>query len=85
MSAVAGNVDRIASIQVSRALQILAGEVGSDKAAIGVFEYLDENGVLISSPVPDGRLIDGALITAALVDANGSPTSLPGRVFFIPA
>jgi hypothetical protein len=85
MSAVAGSVDRIASIQVSRAIQILAGEVGSDKIPLGSSDYRDRSGNPVTSPVPDGRLVDGALITASLVDANGNPTSLAGRVFFLPA
>ncbi len=89
LSAVAGSVDRIASIQLTQNLQILAGVIGADKGSatatgagtVGAFDYLDAAGNPIASPVRDGRLIDGALVTQALKDSFGRDVTLPGRVF----
>lgn len=67
MSAVAGSVDRIASIASTKNLAVF-GEIGSDKNPTNSKDYLDKNGVLVptGSPVPDGRLIDGALVTTVI-------------------
>ena len=85
MSAVAGSVDRIAAIQTCMNIQILNGQVGSDKGIINVAEYLDADGnpTVNGRPVRDGRLLDGALICKALLDGGGNNVTLPGRVFFL--
>jgi len=70
MSAVAGSVDRIASIQSLTNLRVrFEGAVyGADKAvpdpatAGGRPDYLDENGNLVTAPVLGGELLDGAII-----------------------
>ena len=69
MSAVAGSVDRIASIQIISQLTVpFEGAIGgADKAApdpatFGKLDYLDQDGNLVSSPVLGGRLLDGAII-----------------------
>ena len=93
MSAIAGNVDRIASITVAKNIRVLNGIIGSDKpaplgapvpGALGTKDYLDQNGVYIANgrPVRDGRLVDGAFIAQIILDAAGRPTTLPTtRVF----
>jgi hypothetical protein len=69
MSAVAGSVDRIASIQIISELTVpFEGAVaGADKAApdpatFGRVDYLDQDGNLVSDPKLGGRLLDGAII-----------------------
>jgi len=80
MSAVAGSVDRIASIASTKNIAVVVGQIGTDKIPTNSNDYLDKNGVLTTSgaPVLDGRLIDGALVTS-LLDAPG----LSGRIFII--
>ncbi len=96
MSAVAGSVDRIASIQIAKNIRVLNGIVGADKGvdpmdfpaliptqgALGQKDYLDQNGVLIDHPVRDGQLIDGAFIAQVILDASGKPGTLPGSRIF---
>ncbi len=86
LSAVAGSVDRIASIHLTKGLRVLGGVLGADKGVKGQLDYLDENGAPTpppGGPVRDGRLIDGALVTSVLQDSAGRPITLPGRVFFL--
>jgi hypothetical protein len=83
MSAVAGSVDRIASIQVSRDIRVPGGVIGADKAVIGQRDYLDRDGNPTSEPLLDGRLVDGALVTNRLLTATGQNTNLPSERVFI--
>lgn len=69
MSAVAGSVDRIASIQslVNVRTRTEGAIFGADKATpfpatFGTRDYLDENGTLVETPVLGGELLDGAII-----------------------
>jgi hypothetical protein len=69
MSAVAGSVDRIASIQTLTNVEVRTeGAIyGADKsvpppATAGTRDYLDSNGVLIETPELGGELLDGAII-----------------------
>jgi hypothetical protein len=70
MSAVAGSVDRIASIQTLTNVRVrFEGAIyGADKAvpdpatAGGRPDYLDEAGNLVTAPVLGGELLDGAII-----------------------
>jgi hypothetical protein len=91
MSAVAGSVDRIASIHLAKGIKVLPGIIGSEKGEIGAKtpNYLDQFGnptekngdVSQGEPEIDGRLIDGALIAKTTLDLNGTPVTLPGKVF----
>lgn len=82
MSAVAGSVDRIASIQLAQNVFTSGNVFGSDKGVEGVKEYIDETGNIDPAPAPDGRLIDGAFIISKVLN---SPQIKPGegRVFSI--
>jgi hypothetical protein len=70
MSAVAGSVDRIASIQTLDNVRVrFEGAVyGADKAVPdpatpgGRPDYLDEDGNLVTAPVLGGKLLDGAIV-----------------------
>jgi len=69
MSAVAGSVDRIASIQSLTNVEVrVEGAIyGADKsvpppATAGSVDYLDSNGNLIHTPELGGELLDGAII-----------------------
>ena len=83
MSAVAGNVDLIARIQIAQNIRVLGGEIGSDKGRFQQNDYLDVGGTLTADgrPVLDGRLVDGAVIARSVLDALGRNTTLPGRVY----
>ncbi|MDB6150785.1 MAG: Na-Ca exchanger/integrin-beta4 [Chthoniobacter sp.] len=80
MSAVAGDVNRIAAIQIASGLKIGSGTganftpgiVGADKEG---GPYRDANGDILQEPVLDGGLIDGALVARRITDP------LAGRVF----
>ena len=69
MSAVAGSVDRIASIQLLTDVRVRTeGAIfGADKAmpapaTFGTRDYLDANGLLVTTPELGGELLDGAII-----------------------
>jgi hypothetical protein len=69
MSAVAGSVDRIASIQSLTNVDVrtIGGIYGADKAVpppatFGSVDYLDADGNLVTTPVLGGELLDGAII-----------------------
>jgi hypothetical protein len=83
MSAVAGSVDLIASIQLAKGIRVLKFVIGADKGVIGVNNYLDPFGAPTATgdPVLDGRLVDGALIAKVLQDSSGKPITLAGRIF----
>jgi hypothetical protein len=86
MSAVAGSVDRIASIFVAQNIRIPGGIIGADKVPLGERNYLDRDGNPTRNVVLDGRLVDGALVAGALLDARGKAVTLPSeRVFIKPA
>jgi hypothetical protein len=82
MSAVAGDVNRIAAIHVAKNINIGGGLVGSDKVfagVAGVKEYRDVDGDIIETPVLGGGLIDGAFISDNRVpEIDGKP-----RVFIL--
>ncbi len=75
MSAVAGNVDRIASIQLVKGLNI-AQNVGVDKLG---GDYLDLSGAPTVShePVLDGRNIDGGIVAKKYLDDLGQTVPPP--------
>ncbi len=76
MSAVAGNVERIAAIQSVKDIHLTSGgALGADKlpGIAGDPRFQDANGNPSPAPVLDGILIDGAMVTRAL------PTDLAGR------
>ena len=69
MSAVAGSVDRIASIQslVNVNVRSEGAIFGADKATpppatFGNLDYLSATGVLVNTPELGGKLLDGAII-----------------------
>jgi hypothetical protein len=79
MSAVAGDVNRLAAIHVAKNINITGGLVGSDKGAVGVREYIDIDGSIIDTPVLGGGLLDGAFISDNRVnEIDGKP-----RVFIL--
>lgn len=80
MSAVAGSVDRISVIQVIKGLRVTGPILSADKSIIGVREYLNKDGVLspTGTPVREGKLIDGAVVTKSLLDGAGKPTQIEG-------
>jgi hypothetical protein len=75
MSAVAGNVDRLASIQVVKGLNIFQN-IGVDKFG---GDYLDQNLVPTVShePVLDGSSIDGGVIAKKYLNALGVTIAPP--------
>ncbi len=79
MSAVAGSVDRIASIQLVKGLNI-AQNVGVDKLG---GDYLDQNGAPTVShePVLDGRNVDGGIVAKKYVNALGFSVPPPQNGF----
>ena len=83
-SAVAGAVERIASVQVVRGISITGGGVLGkntvDPARPGV-DYLDPAGNPVPEPVLDGRLIDGALAYRKFKPLFPGDSLPPGRVF----
>ena len=79
MSAVAGSVERIAAIALARNVIVNAsGEIGTDKA--GLPDYRDKFGNAVSEPVPDGALVDGAMV----VSKAPVTSSTAGNIFVIP-
>jgi hypothetical protein len=83
MSAIAGSVDRIASIHLAQNIRVPNGIIGADKNIIGTREYLDRNDQPTRDVVLDGSLIDGALVARSLVDARGAAATLPSERVFI--
>ncbi|MDB6171616.1 MAG: putative aggregation factor core protein MAFp3, isoform [Chthoniobacteraceae bacterium] len=81
MSAVAGSVERIASIHtIDRVIVNSGGDAGTDKSSLP-FAYLNKFGIPVSEPVSDGGLVDGAIVSST------KPTNsvLPGnRKFVLP-
>ena len=78
MSAVAGNVERIAAIQLGQNIFVNGTFVGTDKGVIGTKEWYDTDGVIQDEPEPDGALLDGALIALKLVNAPTFGNIFPG-------
>ena len=88
ISAVAGSVDRIASIQVYKAVTI-TGETGGDKNArlvtvpgglpTLVEDFADANGIPTTShePVLEGIEVDGAIISKKFLDSKGRKIAPP--------
>ncbi len=88
ISAVAGSVDRIASIQVYKAVTI-TGETGGDKNArlvtvpgglpTLVEDFADANGIPTTShePVLEGIDVDGAIISKKFLDSKGRKIAPP--------
>jgi hypothetical protein len=91
MSAVAGSVDRIASIYLAQGIKVPPGIIGSEKgeAGAGTPNYLDQFGnptekngdVTRGEPVLEGKLIDGALVAKKILDLAGNQITLPGKVY----
>ncbi len=83
MSAVAGNVNRIAAIQTVKDITVReAQEVGVDKP--GIADYLDVFGVAKTKPEIDGSLVDGALVSATQPrNLKGQAVVLPGNIAVI--
>lgn len=83
MSAVAGNVNRIAAIQTVKDITVAAAqEVGVDKP--GAADYLDVFGVPKAKPEIDGSLVDGALVSATQPkNLKGQTVVLPGNIAVI--
>jgi hypothetical protein len=81
MSALAGSVDRVASIQVVRNLRI-DQQVGSDKlGSVNFEEFVPTSNsfaaTISGEPVLDGRNIDGAIVAKRYLDAAGRPIAPP--------
>ena len=84
MSAVAGNVERIAAIQSVSNITILSGaRFGTDKTVGDPVNYRDKNGNPVANPVIDGQLVDGAVVTSTQPTKNGVAVNYPGNVFVI--
>jgi hypothetical protein len=85
LAAVAGNVDRIASITNVRNVSVIPGfEVGVDKIVGDPINYLDKFGNPSPLPVIDGTLVDGAIISARQpVNSAGKAVNLPGNAFVL--
>ena len=84
LSAVAGDINLIAAIQVASGIKIGSGVapfftpgiIGADKLpTLPGNDYLDSNGDKINEPVLDGRLVDGAFVAHKITD------SLAGRIY----
>ena len=84
LSAVAGDINQIAAIQVASGIKIGSGVapfftpgiIGADKLpTLPGNDYLDSNGDKINEPVLDGRLVDGGLVAHKITD------SLAGRIY----
>jgi hypothetical protein len=85
MSAIAGNVDRVASIQLVRNLRV-DQQIGVDKAgSVDFEEFNPELNVFVPTvsgePVLDGRNIDGAGVAKKIVDASGRQIPTPENFF----
>ena len=84
MSAVAGSVVRIAAIQSAADLFIIpGGRIGTNKTVGDPVNYRDRNGNALDSPVIDGSLLDGALITSTQPTKGGVPFNYPGNHFVL--
>ena len=84
LSAVAGDINQIAAIQVASGIKIGSGVapfftpgiIGADKLpTLPGNDYLDSNGDKINEPVLDSRLVDGAFVAHKITD------SLAGRIY----
>lgn len=82
-SAVAGAVERLASIQVVSGINITGGGVlGKDFSdAIDPTKYRDPEGNPVPEPVLDGSLVDGALVYQKFKKIAPTDTLPIGRVF----
>ena len=78
MSAIAGSVDRIASIQLAQNIQVQATNVGTDKDVVGVPEFRSITGAIVPTPERDGGLIDGAFIAKKYVGPTLGGNFFPG-------
>jgi hypothetical protein len=84
MSAVAGNVERIAAIKTVADLMVLSGaRIGVDKTVGDPVNYRDKDGNPVPFPVIDGQLLDGALVSATQPTKNGVIYNYPGNVVVI--
>ncbi len=83
LSAVAGNVARIAAIQTVSGITIDAGqEVGVDKPDI--VNYINKFGLPVEKPEIDGALVDGAIISSTqATNLKKQTVFLPGNVYVI--
>ncbi|MEQ1862863.1 MAG: hypothetical protein ABMA13_23320, partial [Chthoniobacteraceae bacterium] len=89
MSAVAGNVERIAAIQSVKDIKLTGGGiVGADKDRFNdpsnVRRFLDASLNPSPTPVLDGILIDGAIVSRSRpTDLIGRPINLGGDVYVL--
>jgi hypothetical protein len=83
LSAVAGNVARIAAIQTVSGITVAPGqEVGVSKPDI--VNYISKLGLPVAEPEIDGALVDGAIISSTQpTDLKKRPVFLPGNRFVI--
>ncbi len=73
MSAVAGSVERVAAIRsIQKVTVITGGDAGTDKTSLP-FDYVDKLGNPLSEPVPDGGLVDGAIISSTEPTGSSFP------------
>ncbi len=82
-SAVAGSVDRIATIQVVSGIRITAGnDIGKDfDNTIDPAPFRNQNGDAVATPVLDGMLVDGALIYKKFKPDSEFDELPPGNTF----
>jgi hypothetical protein len=80
MSAVAGDVNQIATIRAASNINITGDLVGADKDPTGPTpQYISVSGDTVSTPELGGKLVDGAFISSNRVpEINGKP-----RVFVL--
>lgn len=88
LSAVAGSVDRIASIRAVHDVSVIAtGRVGTDKTLVPE-SYLDKIGNSVIEPLVDGGLVDGALVSSTQPTRTSGgkkiAANLAGNVFVLP-
>lgn len=84
MSAVAGNVCRIAAIQTVSNITISSGaRFGVDKTVGDPVNYLDKDGNPVPIPAIDGKLVDGAVVTRNQPTRNGITVNFPGSNVFV--
>jgi hypothetical protein len=70
MSAVAGSVDRIASIQLAKSIKIPAESSGPIRTRLAHSTTVIQNGNPTTEPVREGSLVDGALVARSIVDST---------------
>ena len=84
MSAVAGNVCRIAAIQTVSNVSVTPGaRFGVDKTVGDPVNYLDKDGNPVAVPAIDGKLVDGAVVTSTQPTRNGNPFNYGGSNVFV--